>query len=79
MLEEPAAHNNPFPNVIIEIAYKNRSSQMLPAKLQRWMSNDSSVQIAIGIKVFVGVIHVLVVNIAGGRYRLPGSFRKPKQ
>ncbi|KAG1706039.1 hypothetical protein DVH05_002601 [Phytophthora capsici] len=51
-----AAHNTPFPNVIIEVAHKNRSLRMLRAKLQRWMSNDTSVRVAIGIKIFYGPV-----------------------
>ncbi|KAL3665288.1 hypothetical protein V7S43_009916 [Phytophthora oleae] len=51
-----AAHNAPFPNVIIEVAYKNGSLPLLRAKLQRWMDHDTSVQVAIGIKIFVGPV-----------------------
>ncbi|ETV89787.1 hypothetical protein H310_15384, partial [Aphanomyces invadans] len=45
-----AANNHPYPNVIVEIAYKNESLGRLRAKLERWMDN-TSVQVAIGIKI----------------------------
>ncbi|CAK4088231.1 unnamed protein product [Aphanomyces euteiches] len=41
-----------FPNVVVEIAYKNDSLPRLRAKLARWMSDETSVQVAIGIKIF---------------------------
>ncbi|KAF0692476.1 Aste57867_16467 [Aphanomyces stellatus] len=45
-----AADNRPYPNVIVEIAYKNEDLGRLRAKLVRWMHN-TSVQVAIGIKI----------------------------
>ncbi|KAF0712324.1 hypothetical protein AaE_012054 [Aphanomyces astaci] len=45
-----AADNHPYPNVIVEIAYKNEALGRLRAKLVRWMHN-TSVQVAIGIKI----------------------------
>ncbi|CAK4672951.1 hypothetical protein LEN26_007344 [Aphanomyces euteiches] len=41
-----------FPNVVVEIAYKNDSLPRLRAKLARWMSDETSAQVAIGIKIF---------------------------
>ncbi|ETV78607.1 hypothetical protein H257_08102 [Aphanomyces astaci] len=41
----------PYPNVIVEVAYKNDSLERLRAKLDRWMSDTTSVQVAIGIKI----------------------------
>ncbi|KAK1942844.1 hypothetical protein P3T76_005481 [Phytophthora citrophthora] len=52
-----AIHNFPFPNVIVEVAYKNESLSNLRAKLQRWMDPAySSVQVAMGIKIFAGPV-----------------------
>ncbi|GMF25448.1 unnamed protein product [Phytophthora lilii] len=52
-----AAGNTPFPNVIIEVAYKNESLSRFRAKLERWMNPAYSlVQVAIGIKLFYGPI-----------------------
>ncbi|KAE9043082.1 hypothetical protein PR001_g2990 [Phytophthora rubi] len=48
-----AANGHPFPNVIVEVAYKNENLAGLRAKLVRWMA-QSSVQVAIGIKIFAG-------------------------
>ncbi|ETV80984.1 hypothetical protein H257_06420 [Aphanomyces astaci] len=45
-----AADNHAYPNVIVEIAYKNDDLDRLRAKLGRWMHN-TSVQVAIGIKI----------------------------
>ncbi|KAF0700489.1 Aste57867_9019 [Aphanomyces stellatus] len=45
-----SANNHPYPNVIVEIAYKNESLNNLRAKLEHWMHN-TSVQVAIGIKI----------------------------
>ncbi|KAF0692146.1 hypothetical protein As57867_005478, partial [Aphanomyces stellatus] len=45
-----AADNHPYPNVIVEIAYKNEDLGRLRANLVRWMHN-TSVQVAIGIKI----------------------------
>ncbi|KAG9404244.1 hypothetical protein AC1031_005788 [Aphanomyces cochlioides] len=42
------------PNVVVEVAYKNDSLPRLGAKLARWMSDETSVQVAIGIKIFPG-------------------------
>lgn len=54
-----------FPNIIVEIAYKNDSLELLQAKLRRWMNRAySSVQVAIAIKIFpdslrrIGILHV---------------------
>ncbi|RHY25940.1 hypothetical protein DYB25_012456 [Aphanomyces astaci] len=41
----------PYPNVIVEVAYKNDSLERLRTKLDRWMSDTTSVQVAIGIKI----------------------------
>lgn len=43
----------PFPNVIIEVAYKNESLNLLREELENWMLPETSVQVAIGIKLFV--------------------------
>jgi hypothetical protein len=52
-----AVGNFPFPNVIVEIAYKNDSLPRLRAKLERWMDPAySSVQVAIGVKIFPGPV-----------------------
>ncbi|KAG9404238.1 hypothetical protein AC1031_005776 [Aphanomyces cochlioides] len=57
-----AARNAPYPNIVVEVAYKNNSLQRLRAKLERWMQ-ATSVQVAIGIKIFassqrrVAIIH----------------------
>ncbi|KAE8896694.1 hypothetical protein PF003_g19435 [Phytophthora fragariae] len=48
-----AANGCPFPNVIVEVAYKNENLAGLRAKLVRWMA-QTSVQVAIGIKIFAG-------------------------
>ncbi|KAK1929283.1 hypothetical protein P3T76_015235 [Phytophthora citrophthora] len=58
-----AAQNTLFANVIIEVAYKNRSLRMLQDKLQRWMSIHTSVQVAIGIKIFAGPVTMRRVAI----------------
>lgn len=41
----------PFPNLVIEVAYKNLSLDALRTKLTRWMSAQTSVQVAIGVKI----------------------------
>ncbi|CEG40560.1 uncharacterized protein PHALS_10749 [Plasmopara halstedii] len=43
----------PFPNVVIEVAYKNESLDLLRGGLDNWMLPETSVQVAIGIKLFV--------------------------
>ncbi len=43
----------PFPHVIIEIAYKNESLAGLHQVIDHWMLRQTSVQVAIGIKIFV--------------------------
>ena len=43
----------PFPHVIIEIAYKNESLSGLRRVIDHWMLPQTSVQVAIGIKIFV--------------------------
>ncbi|CAK4619558.1 hypothetical protein LEN26_011272 [Aphanomyces euteiches] len=47
-----AAPNFPYPNIVIEVAFKNESLSRLRAKLERWM-HGTSVQVAIGIKLFL--------------------------
>ncbi|RLO01563.1 hypothetical protein DYB28_015535 [Aphanomyces astaci] len=42
---------NTFPNVIIEICYLNGSWNTLVAKLHRWISPETTVQVAIGVQV----------------------------
>lgn len=47
----------PFPNFILKVAYKNESLPALRANLLRWVDHRySSVQVAIGIKIFPGCI-----------------------
>jgi len=43
----------PFPHVVIEIAYKNESLSSLRKVIDHWMLPLTSVQVAIGIKIFV--------------------------
>jgi len=43
----------PFPQVVIEIAYKNESLSGLCKVIDHWMLPQTSVQVAIGIKIFV--------------------------
>ncbi|OQR88684.1 hypothetical protein THRCLA_22815 [Thraustotheca clavata] len=47
-----AGFGSPFPAIVIEISYKNEKLATLRSKLERWMSMQTSVQIAIGIKIF---------------------------
>ena len=42
----------PFPNLILEVAFKNESMGKLIQELKTWMSTCTSVQVAIGIKIF---------------------------
>ncbi len=42
----------PFPHVVIEIAYKNESLNGLCKIIDHWMLSQTSVQVAIGIKIF---------------------------
>jgi hypothetical protein len=42
----------PFPNVVVEIAFQNESLPVLQNELRAWLSNHTSVQVAIGIKIF---------------------------
>jgi len=42
----------PFPNVVLEVAYEHESKPTLEAELNLWMSPLTSVQVAIGIKIF---------------------------
>jgi hypothetical protein len=42
----------PFPNIVIEIAYQNESFQLLLDELASWISEFTSVQIALGVKIF---------------------------
>ncbi|KAH9130423.1 hypothetical protein LEN26_008539 [Aphanomyces euteiches] len=57
-----ATRNRPYPNIVVEVAYKNNSLQRLRVKIERWMQ-ATSVQVAIGIKIFasserrVAIIH----------------------
>jgi hypothetical protein len=42
----------PFPNLVIEVAHSNESLPKLKIELRNWISDDTSVQVAIGIKIF---------------------------
>ncbi|KDO18040.1 hypothetical protein SPRG_16552, partial [Saprolegnia parasitica CBS 223.65] len=42
----------PIPNVIIQIAYKNKNLYGRREKLDLWMHPDTSVQVAIGVMIF---------------------------
>jgi hypothetical protein len=58
-----AAGGCPFPNVVLEVAYKNESLASLRAKLNRWVGPETSVQVAIGIKInAVGSRHVAILH-----------------
>ncbi len=50
----------PFPQVVIKIVYKNESLNGLCQVIEHWMLPQTSVQVAIGIKIFVtsqGCLH----------------------
>ena len=42
----------PFPNLVIEVAHQCESLPKLKIELRNWMSTSTSVQVAIGIKIF---------------------------
>jgi hypothetical protein len=42
----------PFPNIVVEVAYKNESLANLQNELHAWIGNNTSVQVAIGVKIF---------------------------
>jgi hypothetical protein len=46
-------HGCPFPNLVIEVAYKNEPLNGLRGVVLDWLSPQTSVQVAIGIKVFI--------------------------
>lgn len=48
----PAGLNpNAFPNLIVEVSHKNQTWPQLVAKLRRWMGPNTTVLIAIGIRI----------------------------
>jgi hypothetical protein len=57
----------PFPNLVIEVAHSNKSQPKLKTELRNWISDDTSVQVAIGIKIFGprvnGITSVLVLAL----------------
>jgi hypothetical protein len=42
---------NPFPNIVVEIAYGNESFLTLKSELELWLSEQTSVQMGIGVKI----------------------------
>lgn len=40
-----------FPTLIVEVSYKNQAFPGLMEKLHRWMGSDTTVQVAIGIRI----------------------------
>jgi hypothetical protein len=46
-------YGSPFPNLVIEIAHQNESLISLQEELAAWIGIHTSVQIAVGIKIFV--------------------------
>jgi hypothetical protein len=47
-----AGFGRPFPNLVVEVAYKHESLLTLQNELHAWIGNNTSVQVAIGIKIF---------------------------
>ena len=44
--------SKPFPNLVLEVAYRNESLSQLKMELMTWISRQTSVMVAIGIKIF---------------------------
>ncbi|RHZ20764.1 hypothetical protein DYB31_007742 [Aphanomyces astaci] len=61
----------PYPNVIVEVAYKNDSQERLRAKLDRWMSDTTSVQVAIGIKIDAATPRRVAILLQRGQPVMP--------
>ncbi|OQS02714.1 hypothetical protein THRCLA_21352 [Thraustotheca clavata] len=47
-----AEPGHPYPNVLVKVSYKNDTLNQLRTTLRRWVASETSVQVAIGIKVF---------------------------
>jgi hypothetical protein len=47
-----AGFGRPFPNLVVELAFQNESLPRLVDELRCWIGNLTSVQVAIGIKIF---------------------------
>jgi hypothetical protein len=45
-------HDNAYPTIVIEIAYANESLPVLREEIKDWISEETSVMIAIGVKIF---------------------------
>lgn len=57
-----AMNGHPFPTVVIEVAHKNESLGALRTKLEAWMDqNWTSVQVAIGVKIFVSSLRQIAI------------------
>ena len=42
----------PYPNLVVEVADKYESLKLLKEELRKWISRETSVMIAVGIKIF---------------------------
>jgi hypothetical protein len=45
-------HGNAYPTIVIEVAYVNESLPVLREEIKDWISEETSVMIAIGVKIF---------------------------
>ncbi|EQC36858.1 hypothetical protein SDRG_05688 [Saprolegnia diclina VS20] len=58
-----AAGRSPFPNFVVEIALKNESLPRLNAKLHQWIGPATSVQVAIGVKIFASTRRLAIMHL----------------
>jgi hypothetical protein len=47
-----AGFGRPFANLVVEVAYKHESLKLLQNELLIWIGSNTSVQVAIGVKIF---------------------------